>query len=865
MDPERWRQIDELLQSALRLPSDERTKFLRQACGGDAALEHEVQSLLISQREIDNFLDRPAFELAAEQMARGDPAQLLAFDAQPGQSIGPYHLIERLGSGGMGEVWRAEQSEPIRRTVALKLIKAGMDTRAVVARFDSERQALATMDHPNIAKVFDAGATPAGRPFFVMELVPGVSITSYCDDHRLTIQQRLLVFLQVCEGVQHAHQKAIIHRDLKPSNILVEEVDGKPVPKIIDFGLAKAATDDGATRSMFTEAGMMVGTPSYMSPEQAGSLDATIDTRTDVYSLGVILFELLVGAPPFDSKDVRRSGAEAMLRQIRESEAPRPSVKFAALGAASQEASVRGERPAVVLRQLRGDLDWITLKAIEKERSRRYSSTSELAADIRRHLDDQPVLAGPPSAAYRARKFVRRHRIAVAIVGAAAAAGIAVAANIVVQARRVARERDRAEREAVAAKSVSDFLVGLFAVSDPSQARGNSVTAREILDRGRDQIETQLSGQPEVQARMMDTIGQVYVSLGLYQQAEPLLQRALAARRSLLGRQHPDTLATMDHLGRNFERLGRYEESEKLVREVLDTRLQLLGPNHPDTIAARHGLIVLTIDKGDFAAAEKLTREELEILRRIRGPEDATAIASMYNLALVVGNQRRSAEAIELYRQLLDIERRVLGPTHPDTLTTMSSFGHLLTSAGQYAEAEKLLRENLDDKRRILGPEHSETLWAMHDLALTLREGGHPAEAESLERQTLAMRRRVLGPEHPETLSSMNQLSADLDDLHRYAEAEPLYRQTIEIQQRVLGANHPDTANTKYNLACNLALTGRRREAIATLADAVDHGLTAGVASGIERDADFKSLQHEPGFVALVARIRRAVRSAPPQ
>src|SRR5262249_17572784 len=270
-------------------------------------------------------------------------------------------------------------------------------------------------------------------------LVPGVPITSYCDDHRLTIQQRLVLFMHVCDGVQHAHQKAFIHRDLKPSNILIAEIDGRPVPKIIDFGLAKAITHDGAARSMFTEAGMMVGTPSYMSPEQAGSLDATIDTRTDVYSLGVILFELLVGAPPFDSKDVRRSGAEAMLRQVREAEAPRPTDKFAALGAASQDAaSARCERPAVLLRQLRGDLDWITLKAIEKERSRRYSSASELAADIRRHLADQPVLAGPPSAAYRARKFVRRHRIAVAIVSAAALAAVAVAANIVVQARRVA-------------------------------------------------------------------------------------------------------------------------------------------------------------------------------------------------------------------------------------------------------------------------------------------------------------------------------------------------------------------------------------------------------------------------------------------
>jgi eukaryotic-like serine/threonine-protein kinase len=408
-----------------------------------------VQSLLISPSEIDGFLDRPAFELAAEQMASGDPAQLLAFDAHPGQSVGPYRLVEPLGTGGMGEVWRAEQSEPIRRIVALKLIKPGMDTRSVVARFDSERQALAVMDHPNIARVFDAGTTPAGRPFFVMELVPGVPITTYCDDHRLTIKQRLLLFLQVCDGVQHAHQKAIIHRDLKPSNILVEEVDGRPLPKIIDFGLAKAITEDGA-RTVFTELGTMVGTPTYMSPEQAGSLNATVDTRADVYSLGVILFELLVGTPPIDSKDLRRSGAAAILREIREAEAPTPSLKFAALGAASEgAASARGERPASLLRLLRGDLDWITLKAIEEDRARRYPSASELAADIRRHLDDQPVLAGPPSATYRARKFVRRHRGGVAAGSLAALTMIAGIITTTFEARR-ARVQEQLAKEAQA-------------------------------------------------------------------------------------------------------------------------------------------------------------------------------------------------------------------------------------------------------------------------------------------------------------------------------------------------------------------------------------------------------------------------------
>lgn len=862
MDPERWKKVDQLLQSALRLPSGERSAFLRQACGGDASLEHDLQSLLLSQREMDGFLERPALEIAAEQLAAHELARSAPFEALPGQFVGPYRLVQLLGAGGMGEVWCAEQSEPIRRTVALKLIKPGMDTRAVVARFDSERQALAMMDHPNIAKVFDAGATPAGRPYFVMELVPGIAITDYCDRRRFTIKERLQLFLRVCEGVQHAHQKALIHRDLKPSNILVQEVDGRPVPKIIDFGLAKATSKDGAA-SLLTELGLMVGTPSYMSPEQAGSDNANVDTRIDVYSLGVILFELLVGTPPLTLQDLQQAGPEAMLRKIREAQAPRPSTKFAMLGPASRDsAAARGEKRVSLLRRLRGDLDWICLKAIEKDRSRRYDSPSELAADIGRHLGNQPVLAGPPSTTYRMSKFIRRHRVGVSAAVLAAALGIGIAANTIAQARRVARERDRANREAAAAKRVSDFLIGLFAVSDPSQARGNSVTAREILDRGRVQVETELGGQPEIQARLMDTMGQVYVSLGLYEQAEPLLQRALTIRQRMLGPEHPDTLTAMDHLARNLEKQGRYGEAEKLVRETLSTRLRVLGPDHPDTIASRHSVIVLAIDKGDYAGAEKLNREELELLRRIRGPEHPETLTSMYNLALDLGNQGRHAEAVELYRQTLDLQRRVLGPDHPDTLTTMTGLSRSLAGEGKYTEAEKLLRQTLDAKRRVFGVDHSETLWSMYDLAMTLRAAGRPAEAESLDRETLAIRRRVLGSEHPETLMSMSDLAADLDDLHRFGEAERLYRETIGIKSRVLGPDHPETAVTKYNLACNLALTGHRREALRVLSDAVDHGLPPGDALGIGRDPDFNSLHAEPAFAALVAHIREGTLGA---
>src|SRR5580704_15958007 len=330
------------------------------------------------------------------------------------KQIGPYRLLRVLGEGGMGEVWLTEQTTPIQRTVALKLIKAGMDTKAVVARFESERQALALMDHTCIARVFDAGSTPEGRPYFVMEYVPGLPITEYCDKHKLTVKERLVLFVQVCDGVQHAHQKAIIHRDLKPSNVLVVEQNNKAVPKIIDFGLAKATTQRLTEMTMFTELGVMMGTPEYMSPEQADQREQNIDTRTDVYSLGVILYQLLVGVLPFEVKALRAAGLEAILRVIREQEPPKPSTRIRSLGPASAEtAEKRKEEPRSFARHVQGELDWITMKALEKDRTRRYGSPAELGADIGHYLRNEPVLAHLPSARYRANKFVRRHRFGV--------------------------------------------------------------------------------------------------------------------------------------------------------------------------------------------------------------------------------------------------------------------------------------------------------------------------------------------------------------------------------------------------------------------------------------------------------------------
>ena len=398
--------------------------------------------------------DRPPKEIpTAVSLPGNDGARLPARDVDAtldrasttpeSKSIGPYRLLQLLGEGGMGEVWLAEQKIPIHRTVALKLIKAGMDTKTVVARFESERQALALMDHPSIARVFDAGSTPEGRPYFVMEYVPGLPITEYCDKHRLTMKERLELFAQVCDGVQHAHQKAIIHRDLKPSNVLVVEQANKAVPKIIDFGLAKATGPRLTDKTMFTELGVMMGTPEYMSPEQADQREQNIDTRTDVYSLGVILYQLLVGVLPFEVKALRAAGLEAILRVIREQEPPKPSTRIRSLGPASAEtAEQRKEEPRSFARHVQGELDWITMKALEKDRTRRYASPAELGADIGHYLRNEPVLAHPPSAGYRASKFVRRHRFGVLAAATAVVLLIGFAVAMGVQARRIATERD---------------------------------------------------------------------------------------------------------------------------------------------------------------------------------------------------------------------------------------------------------------------------------------------------------------------------------------------------------------------------------------------------------------------------------------
>ncbi len=732
----------------------------------------------------------------------------------PTERIGPYKVLEVLGEGGMGIVYLAEQEKPMRRRVALKIIRLGMDTREVIARFESERQALALMNHPNIAKVFDAGTTEQGRPYFVMEYVAGIPITEYCDKHRLSTPERLELFTQTCQAIQHAHQKGIIHRDIKPSNVLVSVQDGKGVPKVIDFGVAKATSQRLTEKTVFTQHGVLIGTLEYMSPEQAemGGLD--IDTTTDIYSLGVLLYTLLVGALPFDPKVLRKAGYNEMQRIIREEEPLKLSTRLSTLGEAAGEIANRRRTDTQSLRkQLRGDLDWIAMKAMEKSRIRRYAAASELAADIVRHLKNEPVVARPPSVAYHFHKFVTRHKGPFGLAAALVVLLVVFAVAMAIQAGRIAREAERANREAEAAEQVSDFLVGLFEVSDPSEARGNTVTAREILDKGAQKITQELKDQPLTQARLMNTIGEVYTSLGLYEQATPMLEGALTLRRNAHGDDHPDVAESLSNLATLYYYQGKYAEAEPLLQRALAIREKALGPDHPEVAKSLNGLASVYAEKGKYAKAEPLYQRSLAIQEKALGPDHPDLAIGLNNVALTYYDQGKYAEAEPLLQRALTIWEKALGPDHPDVATGLNNLAGLYRTQEKYAEAEPLFQRSLAIRERTLGPDHARVAKVLNSLAVLYEDQRKYAEAESLLQRSLAIREEALGPDHPEVAQSLHGLANLYRDQGKYAQAEPLYQRALAIRENALWAEHPDLAETLKDYAALLLKIGRGEEA----------------------------------------------------
>jgi serine/threonine protein kinase/tetratricopeptide (TPR) repeat protein len=739
--------------------------------------------------------------------------------------IGPYKLVRQLGEGGMGVVYMAEQETPIRRRVALKIIRPGLDTKQVVARFEAERQALALMDHPGIARVLDAGTTDTGQHYFVMELVDGLPITDFCDRYQLTPAERLELFIRVCQAIQHAHQKGIIHRDIKPSNVLVALDDGRPLPKVIDFGLAKAIDQRLADRTLYTQFGQIVGTLEYMSPEQAAMGAVDIDTRSDNYSLGVVLYELLTGSTPLGRATLRQADPAEILRRIREEEPPKPSTRLETNENLASIAGRRQTEPARLSRRVRGELDWIVMKALEKDRARRYETASGFARDIRRHLDGDSVEAGPPSGRYRLGKFARKH--CAALTTAAAFGAMLIGATLIStwQALRAIRGEDKARRSESEVRAVLGFFRDeVVAAARPEGRQGGlgiDVTLRQALDSAEGSIATNFADRPTIEASIRDTLGESYQYLGDPAPAIRQHERARALRGASLGPDHPDTLASMNNLAMAYMAIGRTADGVALLEETLKLLEAKLGPAHPDALSGLNNLGMAYWTAGRNDEALPLFERARALRAASLGPDHPDTLTSMSNLAVAYLRAGRVADAIALQVEALNLKRAKLGPDHPDTLISMSNLASAYRHAGRVADAVALCEETLKLYRAKLGPDHPDTLVVMCNLAVNYRDAGRAADAIALQVEALKLKRAKLGPDHPDTLVSRYNLALSYHDAGRVTDAVATHEQTLVLQRAKLGPDHPDTLNTMNALAVGYREAGRLKEAIPLLEESL--------------------------------------------
>lgn len=776
-DPHRWAQVQDVFASALHLARPARTTFLDQACASDPTLRSEVEALLAADEEAGDFL--------AATVGGGT---ILAEPPDPdrmGERIGPYRIERELGRGGMSTVYLAvRDDDEYRQSVALKLLRPGMDSEDILRRFRRERQILANLDHPHIARLLDGGTAPDGRPYFVLEAIEGVPIDEHCDRNRLSIAERLALFRTVCAAVAAAHRSLIVHRDLKPSNILVT-ADG--TPKLLDFGIAKLLSPDlPDLPADATATAVRVLTPGYASPEQIRGEPVT--TASDVYSLGVLLHELLTGRKPGKAPEpAKEQPAKPSSTVLRKEEIVRRNGQTALL-TPEGVAEARSAQPRELRRRLAGDLDTIVLTALRAEPSRRYGSAEQLSEDVRRHLASQPVAARRATAAYRAGKFLRRNRTALAVGGVLLGMILAFMVATTMQSQRTALERDKAE------KSLA-FLVDLFEVADPGVARGDEITAREILDRGAARVDRELAGQPEVQAALQQSLGRIYHELGLYERAEALFRSALAVRRRTLGGEHPEVASTLQDLSLVLQLEGKYAESEVHGREALALRRKLFGEEHPDVAASLANLADLKFDQGDYTAAEPLYRQALALRRRLFHAPHLDLASSLNDLGLLLHDQGKYEAAEPLYREALAMRRALLGEDHPDVAVSLQNLASLLEIRGKYAESEALFRRAVAIQKRVLGEGHPSLGTTLKNLGNLLYHAGKPEAAEPVLRQALAIQRAALGPDHLEIATHEHDLALTLWALGKTEEAERLFRDAIGLYRKTLPPGHPFLAH----------------------------------------------------------------------
>jgi serine/threonine protein kinase/Tfp pilus assembly protein PilF len=826
----------------------EREEFLAHACGDDPRQRAEVESLLQAGQNAGRFFA----DLCPPPTAGID----LSVSESPGDVIGSFKLLEEIGEGGFGVVFLAEQTQPVRRKVALKVLKPGMYTRQVVARFEAERQALAMMDHINITRVFDGGTTENGRPYFVMELVHGVPITKYCDDNHLTPRQRLELFVPVCQAIQHAHQKGIIHRDIKPSNVLVTFYEGKPVPKVIDFGVAKTTEQKLTEHTLFTQYGTMVGTLEYMSPEQAEMSAGGVDTRSDIYSLGVLLYELLTGSTPLTHKRMNKAAYAEILRMIKEEEPPKPSTRLSDSGESLALISAQRHMESAKLTKLvKGELDWIVMKSLEKDPSRRYETASAFAADIHRYLLDEPVLAYPPSTTYRLLKFTGRNKVpvfAAAIICLLLIGGIIGTTWGMVSAdrawheqerrakgERLARkaeavERNRAEHEKRIAQSVRDFLqYKLLRQADANEqadtllrlggsldAMRENPTIRELLDRAAteltpDKIDQHFPKQPMVQAEILETIAVTYRGVGEFEKSIALFVRAHDMRCEHLGPDHAMTLATHHQLAVAYHYAGRLIEATRLYEQVRDKWYATVGPDDTNTLATRNGVASAYRDAGRVIEAI----EQFEQLRvkfaESHGPDHRSTLTTICNLAETRKDAGQFTEAIRLYEQVRDKWIATIGPAHPATLSVLNKLAAAYLSAGQLTEAIQLLEQVRDKQWDHLGQNHPDTLITLNNLALAYSQAGRQPEANRLYDLVRAKSISLLGPKHPDTLTALHNLASTYLSAGRTRKAIELFEHVRDTWIETRGPDHPGTLNALNGLAVAYGQSGKLTEAIA--------------------------------------------------